>query len=1264
MAMISEPLLNAATEVILKKVLSLAGEEISLAWGFKGDLNRLKKSVKMIQAVLADTERLQSTEESVRIWLENLKDLAHEADDVLDEIAYEILRRKVEIRNDMRRKVRFFFLTSNPVAFRLEMAHKIKNINSSLDKINKEAIDFGLQRGGAGILASPQFTVDRETDSFLDKSEVVGRENDASSIIEMLTYPRNQEVVSVIPIVGMPGVGKTTLAKLIYNDEHIKRHFDVRIWVSVSDYFDVKRLLKEILESQTKRKCEVDTKNAILEGLQEELEGKKYLLILDDMWNDDHNKWDDFKSCLVRVNIANGNNILVTTRSVQVASIVETLTRHYVERLSSEDCWSIFREKAFANGGAPMTPDLVAIGRMIAEKCNGLPLAAKVAGSMMSSKKEKHEWWEISNGVRSLVGDEKGVLTILKLSFDHLSSASLKQCFAYCSIFTKNLRIEKEQLIQIWMAYGFLQPNEGSNMSMEDIGNQHFRNLLQNSFFQDIEKGDYDNVKYCKMHDLVHDLARSISLSECFTLEANTRIEIPPVRHLALYTDTDIIGTIQQGSAKRLQTLFSRRIIPNNMFLNFTCLRVLCFHGADIAELPSSISKLIHLRYLDLSETSIEVLPKTITKLYNLQTLRVQGCNYLNLFPKELTNLISLRHLYFDDTCEMPMEMGQLTCLQTIPFFCVGKDKGRRIEELGYLGNLRGKLVISNLEQVSGREEAQKADLSGKENIYKLKLLWGSTWRGNISAEDVLKGLQPSPNLKVLKIYNFVGRKLPSWVITMAVRINGNGSLLPLNNLVKIKLQDCCNCEQIPMLGQLPLLRDLELRGMDGVHCIGESFYGRDCKMLDASHRGEVTKALFPALRRLTLLDMPNLTEWMEVAESSVVQIFPCLEVLTIHMCPNLKFIPSIQGLTALRNLELLRCKGLTCLPSGLRSCTSLETFVVDDCPNLVSFPDIQTLRSLSRLQISSCLKLTYLPDSLHRLSSLENLTIKNCPNLKSIPSIQGLTNLRYLEMGVCDGLTCLPSGLESCISLDTLRVKYCRTLIFFPNIQTLCSLSRLEIFSCLKLPCLLDCLHKLSSLENLTIVNCPYLKSIPSIQGLRTLRYLEIGVCDGLRYLPCGLESCTSLDTLRVRYCHNLIYFPDIQTLHSLSRLNIISCSKLICLPDGLQRLSSLENLLIQDCPNLKSIPSIQGLTTLRDLQLTGCDGLTCLPSGLQSCTSLHTLRVESCPNLSSFPDIRTLCSLSRLDIISCSKLTCLPDGLDTLPSLQTFHVEGCTLL
>ena len=579
----AETILSVFADEILGKLISVATEQISLAWGFKEDLTRLLDSLEMIQDVLADAERRQESDRSVRRWLQRLKDVAYVADDVLDEFAYEILRRKVEIRNQMKRKVRFFFSFSNPIAFRIKMANKVKTIGDSLKRINDTANGFGLTRAGS-VNDNPEIIPShRVTDSFLGHSGVVGRGNLVSSIGNLLIKATNQQP-SVIPIVGMAGLGKTTLAKLVYDNNG--GHFDEKIWICVSDNFDYIRILRGILESLTHNSSTIKNKNEILECLKIRLKGKRYLLILDDVWNEDPVIWDTLMSCLLAINSNLGNCIIVTTRSDNVARIIETLPRHHLNKLQEEECWSIIKNRVST---IPLNPDLEAIGRKIAKKCRGIPLVATVLGGTMSRKKEKSKWLAIENNeVWNSLHDSNEMLPILKISFDLLPSPSLKQCFSYCSCFPKDYDIKKEELIQLWMAEGFLQPSQGSHLVMEDIGNMYFDILLSNSFFQDVKHDEHGNIISCKMHDLIHDLALSISKSDTLLLKEDLGNDINHVRHLFIQFDGKIVPRIpfSKEGVKKLRTFILEDVAHGIKLLDFKCLRVLKLYGYTKKELP------------------------------------------------------------------------------------------------------------------------------------------------------------------------------------------------------------------------------------------------------------------------------------------------------------------------------------------------------------------------------------------------------------------------------------------------------------------------------------------------------------------------------------------------------------------------------------------------------------------------------------------------------------------------------------------------------
>ncbi|XXG89731.1 hypothetical protein AAC387_Pa12g1663 [Persea americana] len=224
--------------------------------------------------------------------------------------------------------------------------------------------------------------------------------------------------------------------------------------------------------------------------LQEKLGCKKFLLVLDDMWKENCQEWDRLKHYLRG---ARGSKIIVTTRSKKVALIMGTLPPHELAGLSEEDCWFLFKKRAFTPGEEDKHPNLIVHGKEIVKKCGGLPLAAKSLGSLMFFKREETEWIFLKDsGVWNLHDQENDILPVLRLSYYHLPP-HLKQCFAYCSLFPKDYEFQKENLIQLWMAEGLIQPSKDCRQ-MEDIGKEYFNNLLWRSFFQDAKRDQYGNI--------------------------------------------------------------------------------------------------------------------------------------------------------------------------------------------------------------------------------------------------------------------------------------------------------------------------------------------------------------------------------------------------------------------------------------------------------------------------------------------------------------------------------------------------------------------------------------------------------------------------------------------------------------------------------------------------------------------------------------------------------------------------------------------------
>jgi hypothetical protein len=616
------------------KVLEVAGsfalQEIKLASGVKADLDNLKSTVSTIKAVLLDAEKKASHSSAIKGWLERLKDVLHDADDLLDDFSTEALQRA---GNKMTKEVRIFFSSSNQLAYSIKMGHRIKAIRERLNVIENDKMPFHFIESPM----EPQVkNMARETYSFVLEEEVIGREDDKKKIIKLLLDTNTSvENVSIIPIVGIGGLGKTTLAQLIYNDENVKKIFEPKLWICISEIFDVKRILKEILEQLTKEKHE-ESLEILQNQLREKLNGKKYFLVLDDVWNEDQEKWLLLRNLLMVG--ARGSRIIVTTRSVRVVRIIGATSWHALEGLPQEKAWSLFVKMAFEQGQLPENQAFISLGKEIVEKCGGVPLAIRTIGGLLRSKDSENEWqyfknYELSKITQEEESDISSILKTLKLSYDHLPS-HLKQCFAYCRLFPKDYKIDVNTLICLWAAQGFIKLSN-PKQRVEDVGRKYFMELLWRSFFQDVEKDELGNIACCKMHDLMHDLATLVGGKESTMLNSSGENIGEKVRHVSFdLVDSSSQFPIPMLKGKKIRTILSSSVggslgslTCDALVSNLNYLRTLDLSNLNLLVVPHSIGELKHLRYLDLSKNeNIKILPNSITKLLNLQTLKLNDC--------------------------------------------------------------------------------------------------------------------------------------------------------------------------------------------------------------------------------------------------------------------------------------------------------------------------------------------------------------------------------------------------------------------------------------------------------------------------------------------------------------------------------------------------------------------------------------------------------------------------------------------------------------
>ncbi|XP_059450843.1 putative disease resistance protein RGA3 [Corylus avellana] len=1059
---------------IIRSLGSLALQEIGVLWGFKDELRKLGDTISTIQAVLLDAEEKQAYNHAVKDWLRKLKDAMYDADDLLDDYSTQLLRRQVMTRDKkMAKQVRIFFSKSNQLVYGFKMGHRIKAVRARLDEIATDRIKFGFNE----YTTTTQFEhmKRQDTHSFVHGEDVIGREDDKESIKKLLFDPNmNEKNVSIIPIVGIGGQGKTTLAQYVYNDEEVQRHFDLRMWACVSDPFDLKTIVVKLIESATKERPKSLEMDPLQSELRAKIDGKRYLLVLDDVWNENHGTWSNLEKLLVGG--LRGSKVLITTRSEKVAEITGTVSPYPLRGLSENNSWNLFKKMAFKDGEEPNNPKLVEIGREIIQKCAQVPLAIRSIGSLLYFKNSEDDWLYFKNHeLYKITQQENDIFPILKLSYDHLPS-HLKQCFAFCSLFPKDCEIEMKVLIQLWIAQGFLHSSYG-NRHLEDIGREYFMDLLWRSFFQDVQRNIFGEIEKCKMHDLIHDLAQSVAGEECTILYPDREKVVERTRHVAFHSSNSLpdIPTLLPKPNKMRTLLLGIPILPtlcddlnlynavlelnkpvsNTLISSFKCLRALNLSRSSIQKVPNSIGKLVHLRFLDLSRNEdIKLLPASITKLQNLHTLKLEYCFKLTALPEDTRNLISLRHLELggcNSLTHMPYGLGKLTALQTLSLYILGQKKSSLPKTKGGLGDLDSLDELREVLQIKGLEhsrssplEAKAANLERKRHIQWLMLKWDpessdESDKAIVNDEQLLQNLRPHLNLKFLTIDGYAGVTLSSWVPS-------------LSNLTVIVIENCKWLQHIP---PFPLLRGVYLKNLNELEYISN-----DGSYVSSS-----------PLKILILINLPKLRGWRKMWETDHLPLFPSfpsLSYLCIKNCPIMplatgnKTTPSssslLSDLSKLKHLYLVELEQLEYLPlEWLQNLTSLKTLGIWDCRKMrISIsPLFQHLTSLENLSILRCKELinNENEDGAHGLGPTRfgHLSIVGVPNLVSLPrELRGVTTLQGLQIMDCPSLVSLPEWIGDLTSLQELEVINCPNLISLPEgMHRVTSLGRLTITKC-----------------------------------------------------------------------------------------------------------------------------------------------------------------------------------------------------------------------
>ncbi|XP_059646196.1 putative disease resistance protein At3g14460, partial [Cornus florida] len=645
-------------------------------------------------------------------------------------------------------------------------------------------------------------------------------------------------------------------------------------------------------------------------------------------------------------------------------------------------------------------------------------------------------------------------------------------------------------------------------------GNDYFHELLSRSFFQRLS----DSPSYFVMHDLLNDLAQDISGKFCVRLDDDKPLHniCEKVRHFSyLQCQFDAFEKFKViNEVKCLRSFISFRSEGRSFFLgskvlhdmlpSLRCLRVLSLSRYKIHELPQSIENLIHLRYLDLSRTLLKRLPGTVTTLCNLQTLDLSFCGDLIELPVNIGKLVKLRYLDIRKTrlTRMPTQMSILKDLQHLTDFVVAKDGWSRFSGLKELGQLRGQLCISELQNVTSGPEASEANLKGKEHLEGLELKWVSHTHNLQNEELVLDNLHPHAGVKHLHIINYGGTRFSNWL--------EKGNLF--HDMVSLDLIGCENCSSLPSIGQLPSLKYLTIESMNAIRKVGGELYGNASSSIKP----------FKSLETLRFHKMAEWEEW----DASGIEEFSRLIEFSIDNCPKLTSELSIRS-PILTKLNISESNQVRLLLQGLPCIQGLK---IPNIPNLTELPQqMQHLSSLQKLEISGMSNLKELPQELCRLVNLERLKIEECPRLVSFPDMGLPPKLKTLKISSCEGLQSLASEeiINNC--LEELRISDCSSLlqVSFP----IATLKKLGIKRCKALQSLAAATVPSEEiinirLEELHIFNCSSLVKVSL--PIATLKTLDISSCRRLEF-PLSEEMkeynySTSIEVLSINESCDLL--------------------------------------------------------------------------------------------------------------------------------------------
>ncbi|KAF7076594.1 hypothetical protein CFC21_081222 [Triticum aestivum] len=660
---------GAVGKQIVSKLGEYAASEVSLQWRYREEVLELGEKMKDVEAVLGDADERSRRQgrQGGRVyerWLAKFKRVAYDVEDVLDELDANELISKTQS------KVSFWFSRHNQLLQRVTMPHKMKKVMNKIDKIKEEgSSELNLvprEARGQGNRNNETFAANWNGDGI--KTGMAGRVIEKEKIISLLlTSEEADRNISIIPVVGLGGIGKTTLVESVLADKRVNV-FDVSVWVHVSKQFDLSKIGRAILKSLNSNINNLSdcTMQFLSDNLTKELATRRYLIVLDDLCEEDGNNLEELK---MLQHGRKGSRIIVTTRNQSVVQCLRTgfLANQWkicpipesevinLDVLNPDDCWELMKQRAFGPGDDQSS--LEEIGKQIAGKCGGLPLVANALGQVMSERKNVGAWEDIRDTKVDLgLRDQKETLERLMLSYYHMEP-EFKMCFTYLATFPKGFVMHRNRLIQQWNALGYINSRHDGQRCINYLLGMSFLRI-PGSTSVNPSPLHFKAPTELVMHDLVHDLASIIVLDEFIDLDATKSASWNKARYcrhaqLTNFKNDPEVFKYIPGKLRSLQFRdLGGRQLPKKAFSRSKYIRVLDLSGHSAngqsapssVVLPSSINQLKLIRYLDATCLPITSLPKYFHALQNMETLILSNC-FLETLPDSICRLTKLCYL-------------------------------------------------------------------------------------------------------------------------------------------------------------------------------------------------------------------------------------------------------------------------------------------------------------------------------------------------------------------------------------------------------------------------------------------------------------------------------------------------------------------------------------------------------------------------------------------------------------------------------------------